>query len=129
MYCPQCGGEYREGFTECADCEVPLVEQAPELEGQPDAEVVTVFRVGDPALVAFAESLLLEEGIPYTMKGERIQDLFALGRFPGGFNPITGPIEIQVPEEYVEQATEILKDLPPEGEEHGSEMEEAEAPS
>ena len=29
MYCPKCGSEYREGFTSCADCEVPLVEQAP----------------------------------------------------------------------------------------------------
>jgi hypothetical protein len=105
---------------------VPLVDQAPEPEGLPEAEVVTVFRVGDPALVALAESLLLEEGIPYTKKGEQIQDLFALGRFPAGFNPITGPIQIQVPEEYVDQATEILKDLPPEGEEHDWEMEGAE---
>jgi hypothetical protein len=26
MFCPVCGDEYREGFTRCADCEVPLVE-------------------------------------------------------------------------------------------------------
>jgi hypothetical protein len=29
MFCPSCGGEYREGFTTCADCEVPLVESLP----------------------------------------------------------------------------------------------------
>jgi hypothetical protein len=25
MFCPQCQAEYRQGFTVCADCEVPLV--------------------------------------------------------------------------------------------------------
>lgn len=29
MYCPQCGSEYREGFTTCVDCQVPLVESLP----------------------------------------------------------------------------------------------------
>lgn len=30
MFCPECGGEFREGFFECADCGVALVEQLPE---------------------------------------------------------------------------------------------------
>jgi hypothetical protein len=30
MFCPRCGGEYREGFTRCADCGVALVEALPE---------------------------------------------------------------------------------------------------
>jgi hypothetical protein len=25
MICPQCKGEYREGFTACATCEIPLI--------------------------------------------------------------------------------------------------------
>ncbi|MCR5626972.1 MAG: hypothetical protein K6F99_06605 [Lachnospiraceae bacterium] len=29
MWCPKCGSEYREGFTECAYCHVPLVEEEP----------------------------------------------------------------------------------------------------
>ena len=29
MWCPQCGAEYREGFSECSDCGVALVADAP----------------------------------------------------------------------------------------------------
>ncbi len=28
MICPRCGGEYRSGFTYCADCGVDLVDKA-----------------------------------------------------------------------------------------------------
>ncbi|MCR4890750.1 MAG: hypothetical protein K5989_00995 [Lachnospiraceae bacterium] len=30
MICPECGTEYREGFTECAYCHIPLVDALPE---------------------------------------------------------------------------------------------------
>jgi hypothetical protein len=39
MYCPVCKAEYREGFTECADCHVMLVLRLPE-EGAPSAYAV-----------------------------------------------------------------------------------------
>jgi hypothetical protein len=29
-WCPKCGAEYREGFSECADCGVALVDAPPE---------------------------------------------------------------------------------------------------
>jgi hypothetical protein len=29
LWCPQCGDEYRPGFSECADCRVPLTDQDP----------------------------------------------------------------------------------------------------
>jgi hypothetical protein len=31
MWCPKCGAEYRPGFTACADCRLPLVDQPPNL--------------------------------------------------------------------------------------------------
>ena len=37
MFCPKCRCEYREGFTECADCRAPLVsELPPEPKPEPD---------------------------------------------------------------------------------------------
>jgi hypothetical protein len=112
MYCPVCGSEYREGFVQCADCEIPLVETPPELveTEHPDLQLVTVLVTGDPGEIALAESILLEEEIPYFKKGDQIQDLFALGRLPFGFNPVTGPVEIQVAEEDAEAAHEALEE-------------------
>lgn len=110
MYCPECGSEYRDGFTTCADCEVPLTEAPPPEPLHPDFELVTVFEGSDPAALALAESLLIEENIPYIKKGEQIQDLFVLGRIPG-YNPMVGPILLQVLEPHGEAAFEILGEL------------------
>jgi Putative prokaryotic signal transducing protein len=109
MVCPECGGEYRDGFFECADCGVPLVEQAPAVEEPAVSELVTVLETADPAEIAFVESLFLEEGIPYFKRGESIQDLFALGRI--GVNAVTGPVQIQVPQEHADAATQLLADV------------------
>ncbi len=115
MYCPECGGEYRDGFTQCADCEVALVPTPPptdaEAEEQPDVELVSVLETGDPAEIALAESLLLEAGIPYSKQGDRVQDLFGIGRMGAGFNVLTGPARLLVPVEHAEAASEMLRDL------------------
>lgn len=108
MYCPECGSEYREGYFTCVDCEVPLTEAPPPEPVHPDVNLVTVFEGTDPAALALAESLLLEDRIPYYKKGEQIQDLF--GRIPG-FNPVVGPVLIQVPEEHAQAASEMLGEL------------------
>ena len=131
MWCPECGGEYREGFTECADCGgVALVERLPAppeplpevKEPPPGVRLVTVLETGDPAELAFAESVLIDADIPYTKKGESLQDLFVLGRLGLGFNPITGPVLLQVPEENAEAAIQLLEEVEPE------ELEDSEDP-
>jgi len=110
MYCPECGSEYREGFVMCVDCEVPLTESAPAEPIHPEVNLVTVLEGSDPAAIALAESLLLEEKIPYLKKFDQVQDLFAMGRLMG-FNPMVGPVVIQVPEEHAEAALEMLGEL------------------
>jgi hypothetical protein len=111
MYCPECGSEYREGFVQCGDCEVPLVDAPPKETEHPDLRFVTILETGDPGEIALAESILLEAEIPYFKKGDQIQDLFAMGRLPFGFNPVTGPVEIQVAEENVTAAYDALEEL------------------
>jgi hypothetical protein len=74
------------------------------------AEPVTVLETSDPALLAVAKSLLEEAGIQFYAKGEGVQDLFAAGRV-GGFNPFTGPIELQVAADDAAEANAVLLDL------------------
>lgn len=104
MYCPECGSEYREGFFTCVDCEVPLTETPPAEPIHPDVQLVTVLEGTDPGAIALAESLLLEEKIPYVKK-DQLQSLFP------GATPVVGPLLLQVPEEHAEAALELLGDL------------------
>jgi hypothetical protein len=125
MICPQCGAEYREGFTLCADCNVPLVPKATGIqqgfpvsdenaisEVEPESiDFVTVYRAGDPGFVVFGKSLLESEGVKYYAKREGLQDLFAGGRLGTGYNPVIGPVEIQVDQKDVEKARELLNQI------------------
>ena len=109
MYCPECGSEYREGFFECADCQVPLTAEPPAEKPHPDLDLVTVMAEEDPGRLALAESLLMDAEIPYAKKGDQVQDLFGGGRI--GVNPLVGPVLLQVPKEYEEEALALLDDL------------------
>jgi Putative prokaryotic signal transducing protein len=114
MFCPRCGGEYRSGFTECADCLVPLVAQRPEVPPTPsdsDMEFVTIFRTGNAALIPLATSLLESAEIGFITRGEGVQDLIGWGRFPAGLNAAVGPVEFQVASDDAEEAGSLLVDL------------------
>ncbi len=67
MWCPKCKSEYREGFTECPVCQVPLVET---LEPAADESLEPVFlmRVQDPRELSQAQALLDRAGIPYFLR-------------------------------------------------------------
>jgi hypothetical protein len=111
MFCPNCGAEYSEGFNVCSACKVPLVKKLPRQTEPGFIKFVTVYETGDPAYIAFAKSLFESEGIKYYVKGEGLQDLFAGGRLGTGFNPLIGPVAIQVDEKDVEKAKDILSQI------------------
>jgi hypothetical protein len=73
-------------------------------------EPVTVLETGDPALLAVAKSLLEAAHIRFYAKGEGLQNLFAGGTL-GGFNPVTGPVEIQVASSDAADANAALVEL------------------
>lgn len=71
----------------------------------------TVFRTGDAGQIAFIKSLLENAQIPFTVKSEGVQDLFGVGRLGAGYNMVTGPVEVQVPQGYVKEARELLGEM------------------
>ena len=71
MFCPKCGAEYQEGFNQCTDCNVALVdEKPPELITEVSyVDLVEVFSTYNPGDIAIIKSLLDGEGIDYYFQG------------------------------------------------------------
>jgi len=111
MICPECGSEYREGFTHCGSCDVDLVAALPPDDSDPAIALVKVYETGDAAVIPLVESLFGDANIEYMTKGEGIQDLFGLGRFGANFNNTIGPVEFFVRAEDVEEAKAIIATL------------------
>jgi hypothetical protein len=109
MYCPQCGAEYREGFTECSDCQVALVAIAPQPEPpsqfDPAIGLVVVLETNDGIRLAMAKGLLEDAGIPF----------FALGQITTLVTDVDGFlrkwVRVQVPRDREAEARELLEEL------------------
>ncbi len=101
MYCPKCLVEYREGFTECADCGVALMEGTPPESNPSYIDLETVFETADPAAFAVAESLLQSASIDYVVQNEGTENVF----------PQLGAMQIQVRQKDAAQAREMLTDV------------------
>lgn len=113
MICPQCRAEYRQGFTICADCDVPLVPQcetgatldlpaAPAEPGDPNRDPFCAFWKGDDRRRhAELTSVLDSADIPH--KTIRRQDhLFNLNNYPA--------FQIAVPFSFYERAEHAIKE-------------------
>ena len=74
MFCPECGAEYREGFYQCSDCQVPLVYEPPSFSSPEEPienlELVTLLEIENPIKLALVRSVLEAEGIECIVGGE-----------------------------------------------------------
>jgi hypothetical protein len=98
MFCPLCRSEYREGFTECSDCGVPLVPELPDdrVEYLDFVPVMTVTNESDLCVI---KSVFDGNGIRYYLKGE-------FSHFDSFIST-----ELMVSEEDVSDARNILREL------------------
>ncbi len=115
VFCPKCKDEFVSGVTECPDCTVHLVKGLPSESGPVYdpvyVDLVTVLETGDPGVIMVVKSILEAAGIKYYAKGEGVQHLFGAGTFGSGFNPLTGPVCIQVAAADKDDALLLLKDI------------------
>jgi hypothetical protein len=109
MYCPQCLVEYREGFTECSDCHVPLAAGPPPEPNagfDPSLDLVIVLETDDPVQAALAKDLLEDAEIPFFVLG----DIATLVNSVDGF--LHKWVRIQVPHDREAEARELLEQMP-----------------
>lgn len=95
MFCPKCRSEYETGITRCAVCDVPLVDVLPRHENTKHPEPVVILETSNASVIPVVESLLRSADIAFEARGERLQNLFALGQV-GGINPLIGPVRFVV---------------------------------
>ena len=107
-FCPQCRGEFREGFAHCARCDLPLVERP---DPPPPAQEAVVMEDGEPLLLCS-----VSEGIKadLLMEALRTQNIPAMKQMRGagqylsvymGFT-VFG-IDIYVPPRLHQKAREV----------------------
>ena len=107
MYCPQCMVEYRDGFTACADCHVPLSPGSPPPEpsvpSDPALGLVVLLETNDRIQLALARGLLEDAGIPF----------FALGQIATLVQDVDPflhkMVRLQVPRDREAEARELLE--------------------
>jgi hypothetical protein len=78
--------EYRDGFSECADCRVPLAAGFPPAP-QPQnhaVDLVSVLETSDPFLINLAKATLEDAGIEYVLRGDDPGERMLTGMTPMG---------------------------------------------
>ena len=109
MYCPQCRVEYRDGFTECSDCQVPLLAGTPPPEPadpfDPALDLVVVLETNNGILLALAKGLLEDARIPFFVLGQITTLVTDVDPFLHKW------VRVQVPRDREAEARELLETL------------------
>ncbi len=107
MFCPQCKCEYREGFTQCSDCKVLLVDTLPteitdrqSSRSQQYIEYQLIRTTFGTTELSQIKAIFDSEGIIYFIQGEDV------GIAPGGLQP-----RILVKKEQAEEAAQLLMEF------------------
>ncbi len=106
MYCPQCGAEFKEGIDRCADCDVPLVSEPPNLHDAP--EYVTILETSDLSVIPVLKTALEGARIPYHTTGEDMMEIFPSEALGALLHSSAGEVKIRVPADRAEEARELL---------------------
>ncbi len=104
MFCPKCRAEYRTGFHKCADCDIELVGELPELPPEPKPEFIDydeVLATYNLADIAILKSVLEGEDITYFFKGEHFARM----------QPLADPVRLMIRKDQVEDVRNLLADL------------------
>jgi hypothetical protein len=108
MYCRQCGVEYREGFTECSDCHLPLEAGSPpdpNAQADPSLDLVVVLETDNAVQAAMAKGILEDAGVPFYVLGQ-------ITRLINEVDPFLRKwVRIQVPRDREAEAREILEQM------------------
>jgi hypothetical protein len=107
MFCPECGAEFKDEITTCADCDVELTAEAPsEVELEP---YVTVLETSDLSAIPVIKSALRAAGIPFRTRGEGLMNLFPSEALGAPVHSSAGEVVIRVPEPRSEEAHALLE--------------------
>ncbi len=113
MFCPECKAEYRDGFTNCMDCDVELVDVPVEPEPeQGDAESKEFLNVDNPVEIECFLDVRQAEFAVSVLAGSGIKACIHQA-FTGNIAPhlmlASGGIRLVVRAQNRERALEILR--------------------
>ncbi len=100
VFCPRCGGEFREKLTKCPNCQVPLAER----DAGADLDALIRTGISDPIALNLVKSLFEEAGIPFLVIDQSLAPRQESGNWLGWWT-------VRVPRCREAEAREILQSV------------------